>query len=149
MAAIHPFTPKPDPTLEQYDNHRLYERCVVDQIAEIVSQHLYTKSYDRLPAPARVLVEGAALRAVRVAQAPWRAEAHRRATVALEHALAVDMGAAFAALSPADRTARARNGVRAVLGALVGVLEVGDPFEGPGDAMRIYHAAEQEAKELR
>lgn len=149
MGTVHTMPVKPNP-LDRYDSFRLFERCVVDQIAEIVSQHLYTRSYDRLPLSERVLVEGAALRAVRMAQAPWRAEAFKRATQALDRALAQSMGlASYALLSDADRIARARIGVQAVLSAQLGVLEVSDPFDGPGEAIRIYTAAEAEAKEIK
>lgn len=149
MGAVHPFTPKPDHALERYDSYRLHERCIADYLAEILSQHLYTKSYDRLPTPERMAVEGSALRAVRMAQGPWRNEAYRRATLALERALTQEMGATFASLPATGRTVLARIGARAVFGALIGVLEVGDPFDGPGDAMRIYQAAEEEAKDIR
>jgi hypothetical protein len=138
---------EPDATLPaqlvKLDERRRDERCVQDQIAEILSGHLYGKHYDELPADARIAVEGAAMRAIRAVQPAWRRVALERARTALSDALRAEMGRDFAGYSDNRREALAIIGARAVLSAQIGIYEVADPFDGPGEALRIYRATEE------
>ena len=131
------------------DAYRLGERCGQDQIAEAISLHLYGRSHDALSAGQSAIVKGAALRALRGSQAVWREEAHRRAVLALDQAMTDEMGAPYRVQSQTRRMDLAVIGLRAVLAALIGTLELEHPFEGSGSALRIYDAAEQQTKEIR
>lgn len=125
------------------------ERCGQAAVAEAISLHLYGKHYDELPPSVRARVEGAALRALRSPQGAWQSEALKRAHLNLDRAIAQEMGPTFGMLAPLQRQALARVGVQAVLAALLGVFEVSHPFNGSGDALKVYEAAAAAAQEVR
>lgn len=134
---------------QRLDDFRLSERCAQDQVAEAISLHLYSRHYDDLPRELRSRVEGAALRAVRSPQTAWVETAMVRAHQTLDRAMAHEMGLSYAQQSVARRQALASIGVQAVLGALIAVFELENPFTGPGDALRVYDAAAAAQQEVR
>lgn len=135
--------------LDRLDDIRADEKCGHDVIAEAISQHLYGRSYDTLPQANRTSVERAALRAIRGPQTAWMREALTRAYANLDRAMAAEMGMGYAQQTKERRMALAYIGVEAVLAAFVGTLEIDNPFDGPGDVLRVYDAAQLEAKGIR
>lgn len=146
---VIPLHPLPGSPQQRLDDLRLEERCAVDAIAQSISRSLYGKDYDRLRPANRIRVEGAARRALRTPQGVWIAEATRKAHLALERAMAQEMGPVFQMQAPEARQAQARIGVQAVLSALISVLELQNPFNGDGEALPIYEAAVAAAREVR
>lgn len=134
---------------ERLDNYRLDERCAADQIAEVISLHLYGKHYDEIPRDQRAKVEGAALHAIRAAQLTWNSEASARAIVALDQAMCSEMGLPYAGQPLVRRQQLALIGATVVQAALTGTLDLSNPFNGPGEALRVYDAAAAQAQEVR
>jgi hypothetical protein len=135
--------------LDRLDDFRRQERCAQDLIAEVISEHLYGRHYDKVPAAVTARIEAAALRAYRSVQPPWIIEAHQRAVRTLDQAMASAMGLPYASQSHQRRSELARIGVQTVMAAFVGTFELANPFEGPVDALRIYAAAERHVKEVK
>lgn len=127
--------------LDRLDDYRRDEHCAQDLVAEAISQSLYQKSYDELPGRMRASVEAQALRALRSVQGAWMSEAWTRAIRSLDAAMANEMGMAYAQQPIERRQALAYIGAQAVIAALVGTLELTNPFEGPVSALKVYDAA--------
>jgi hypothetical protein len=135
--------------LARLDGYRLEERCAQDIVAEAIARKVYCRHYDELPRDLRIRVEGSALRAIRAPQSAWMREALTRAHLNLDRAMRDEMGAVYASQKPERRLALSVMAVQAVIAALIGTLEVAEPFEGPGDALRTYDAAIVEIVEAR
>lgn len=131
------------------DELRREERYAHHQVADTVALWLYGRSSDDLPASVRTRVEGAALRALRAPQGAWMAVALQRAHVALDEAMAQEMGPVYRMQAPAARQAQARIAVQIVVAAFIGTLELSNPFDGAGDALKVYDAADAAQREVR
>src|SRR5207253_4814957 len=101
------------------------------------------------PALRRARVERAALRAVRSAQMAWDAESTKYSIVRLDRAMAVEMGMTYAAQAIIRRQSLALIGVSAVECAQASVLEIEHPFDGPGDALKVYDKAAEDVRRIR
>lgn len=134
---------------ERLDDFRKDERCGHDLVADAISLHLYGKHADELPREVRSRVERSALRALRGAQPAWQGEALKRAVLTHDRAMVEEMGRAYAGQAPERRKALAYIAVHVVQAAFVGALEISDPFDGPGQAIKVYEAAQSDIREVK
>lgn len=141
LAAVSPY--------QRLDDYRLEERTAQDSIATVISLHLYGRHADEIPIEQRIRVEGAAFRALRSPQAPWMQDALARAYRALDVAMGEAMGALYAQQTKERRMFLAVIAVQAVVGAFISTLELSNPFQGAGDALRVYDSADAAAREVR
>lgn len=145
---IPPHQPHGSP-LARLDDLRREERCGVDAVAEAISLSLYAKHCDEIKDRAvRNRIEGAARRAIRSPQGAWMALALRRAHVALDTVMAHEMGPLYRMQAPEARQSQARIAVQVVIAALIGALELENPFEG-AEGLAVYDAAAAAAKEVK
>lgn len=135
--------------LTRLDDYRTDEKSGTDSIADAVALHIYGRHYDDLPRELRIRVEGAARRALRSPLGPWMQEALTRAYRALDQAMRDEMGALYAQQSKERRQFLAVIAVQSVLSACLSVFELENPFEGNGQALRIYDAAAAEIRGVK
>lgn len=150
---MQPQDPRDPPVLmpdarERLDDYVEAEKNGADLVAIEISKHLYGRPYDELPPANRRRVEAMAVHAIRGSQLTWNTLAAERATAALDQAMCRELGMPYAG-QPFERRRRlAIIGMQIVDAGLRGVLDLEHPFDGPGQALKVYDKAEEECRQV-